>query len=138
MAAQIDAVFVANPWLPDHRREHPWLTGWLGDPASAVWFVAENASASQVDRIHAADATVEAQWAASPADRLLREALVESGLKVGGMFTPGGWRCYLTNLVKSEVRVAAWETEARSAKLAVAEAWAPVFAFEIEKHRPEC
>jgi hypothetical protein len=103
IAARVDAVFASHPELRDHRREHPWVVGWLGDVSAPVWLVAENPSATQVDRIHFSTATPEAQWAASRGDRLLREARVEHGLKSGGLLEPGGWHCYITNVMKSEV-----------------------------------
>lgn len=137
IAARIDQVFRLHPELPDHRAEHPWLTGWLGDPSAPVWFVAENPSATQVDRIHSDHATVDAQWAASRGDRLLREGIVDAGVKVGGLMEPGGWRCYLTDVMKSEVRVTDWHGTSAEAKRHVAEAWAPVLRFELEFGRPK-
>ena len=136
MARLSDDVFFAHPGLEDHRSDHPWLTGWLGDVTSPVWFVAENPSARQVDRIHSATATPEAQWAASRGDRLLREAMVEAGLKEGLPLGPGGWRCYITNVMKSEVRVKEWNGTKKSEQLAVAEAWAPVLRYELEAGQP--
>lgn len=137
MATQVGEVFAAHPELDDHRAPHPWLTGWLGDPGAPVWFVSENPSATQVDRIHSAAATPESQWAASRGDALLREALVEHGLKLDGEFTPGGWRCYLTNVMKSEVFVKDWNGTPSQAQLRVAEAWAPVLRFELEVGNPK-
>jgi hypothetical protein len=72
IAARIDSVFAEHTELRDHRREHLWLTGWLGDVDATVWFIAENPSASQVDRIHSSTPTPDAQWAASRGDWLLR------------------------------------------------------------------
>lgn len=90
-----------------------------------------------MDRIHSSTATVEAQWAASRGDRLLREALVEHGLKSGGRLEPGGWHCYITNVMKSEVFVKDWNGTAKEQRLAVAEMWAPVLRFELEHGRPQ-
>lgn len=137
MARQIAAVFESHPELADHRQAHPWLTGWLGDPAAKTWLVSENPSATQVDRIHSAAATPESQWAASRGDRLLREALVEHGLKTGTASGPGGWRCYLTNVMKSEVFVKDWNGTTAAQQLAVAEAWAPVLRHELEAGDPQ-
>ena len=137
MAIQVGAVFAAHPELGDHRAVHPWLIGWLGDPHAPVWLVSENPSATQVDRIHSAVATPESQWAASRGDALLREALVEHGLKLGGELAAGGWRCYLTNVMKSEVFVKDWNGTRSQEQLRVAEAWAPVFGFELEVGNPK-
>lgn len=137
MVARIGQVFDAHPELPDHRQEHPWLSGWLGDPSAPVWLVAENPSATQVDRIHSETATADAQWAASRGDRLLREALCETGLKLGDPLGPGGWSCYLTDVMKSEVRVKDWNGTSSQAKRHVADLWSPVLRFELEFGRPK-
>ena len=142
VADRVSEVFAAHPELPDHREAHPWLVGWLGSVASPIWFVAENPSATQVDRIHSRSATVESrlyssQWAASRGDRLFRDALVEHGLKSGGPFESGGWNCYITNVMKSEVLVKDWNGTRKDEQLAVAEMWAPVLAFELEVGHPQ-
>jgi hypothetical protein len=136
MDRRIGEVFAAHPELDDHRGEFPWLTGWLGDPSAAVWLVAENPSATQVSRIHDGEATVEYQWAASRGDRLLRETLVDLGLKDGDPFSPGGWRCYLTDVMKSKVFVRDWNGAKSAEQLLVAEAWAPVLSYELEVGDP--
>lgn len=137
LSSAIDAVYRDNPEIPDHRAQHPWLTGWLGSPDAAVWFVAENPSATQVDRIHSNAATVESQWAASRGDRLLREALVDAGLKRGSLFEPGGWNCYLTDVMKSEVTVKDWSAKPAETKQRLAELWAPVLALELALGSPK-
>ena len=137
VAAQVDAVFVTHPELKDHRPDHPWLVGWLGDVTAPVWLLAENPSATQVDRIHSSVSTPEDQWAASRGDRLLRDTLVEHGLKNGEPMSPGGWHCYITNAMKSEVLVKDWNGTAKEQRLAVAEMWAPVLRFELERGRPQ-
>ena len=134
---QIDGVYALHPDLHDHRHDHPWLHGWLGDVSSPVWFVAENPSATQVDRIHSATSTPEDQWAASRGDRLFRDTLVEHDLKDGEPMAPGGWRCYITNVMKSEVYVHDWNGTRNEQQLAVAEMWAPVLHFELEHGQPE-
>jgi hypothetical protein len=68
---------------------------------------------------------------------LLREALVEHELKSGDPLSTGGWRCYITNVMKSEVFVKNWNGTAKGQRLAVAEMWAPVLQFELEYGRPE-
>ena len=136
MARRIGEVFDAHPELHDHRASYPWLLGWLGDPAATRWLISENPSATQVARIHSSSATPESQWAASRGDRLLREALVEHGLKGGSPFEPGGWRCYLTNVMKSTVFVKDWNGTTAAQQLRVAELWAPVLRYELEVGRP--
>lgn len=135
LAARSAAVFAAHPRiLLDHRREHPWLTGALGDPFAPVWFVAENPSLTQVERV--VDRTSNGQWAASRGDRLLREMLVRHGFKVGSALSPGGWRCYITDVAKSADRADEWNRLPTASRAAVVRAWAPVLRWELEVGKP--
>jgi hypothetical protein len=52
---QIDQIFRSNPGLSDHRARFPWLTNRLGDPFSGIWFIAENPSLGQVERVRNPD-----------------------------------------------------------------------------------
>ncbi len=133
-----DAVYRANPALMvDHRLEHPWLTGNLGDPHAPVWFVAENPSLTQVKRVADAAPTPESQWSISIGDRLFRKMLVEHGFKDAPAEAPGGWRCYITDVIKSAAVVTDHRKILRGELLALAEAWAPVLASEMEQGRPK-
>jgi hypothetical protein len=134
LADAIDNVFQHHPELVDHRSDFPWLTGCLGDPFADVWLVAENPSLTQVRR--ATNATAESQWSVSPGDKLLRQALVAAGLKSGDPFEPGGWRCWITDVIKSADIVTEWRARPEADQLAVAEAWAPVLRFELEHGAP--
>jgi len=107
-------VFARHPELPDHRRQRPWLTGWLGDPQAAVWFVA---------------ARQRADGRAAPP---LAQALRAAGFTDGGPLTPGGWRCYLTNVVKSVDEA----TSAEPPSAVEARIWAPVLAAQLADGRP--
>ena len=99
-------MFGAHPELRDHRQELPWLTGSLGDPFSPVWFVAEIPS---LTRARAAIGTsTNLQWSVSDGDRLLRETLTEHGFKTGNPMDEGGWRCYITDVIKSADVAKAW------------------------------
>jgi len=109
MATRIGNVFAQHSELCDHRSLYPWLRGWLGDVTAGVWFVAENPSLTQIRRIHTTRSTFESQWAASAGDRMFRHALCELGLKTGDPFEPGGWRCYITDVMKSVVFVKDWQ-----------------------------
>src|SRR5687768_12537190 len=99
LAERVGHIFRASAALSDHRVDFPWLTNSLGDPFAGVWFVAEYPSLGQVERGGAAP-SVETQWAVSRGDRLFREALVGAGFKDGASDSPGGWRCYVTNIIK--------------------------------------
>jgi hypothetical protein len=99
-----------------------------------VWFVAEYPSLTQVER--APFSTPEAQWNISIGDRLFREMLAKHGFKTGGEAASGGWRCYITDIVKSTYRATKWNAAARDELFAIAEAWSPVLAWELETGRP--
>lgn len=135
-AAQADEVFGRHPDLVyDHRCHYPWLTGALGDPFCDVWFVAENPSLTQVERVQAP--SPEAQWRQSRADQLFRRMLVEHGFKDGPADAPGGWRCYITDVTKSADRAGVWSQAGSDAQQRTIEAWAPVLRWELETAQPK-
>jgi hypothetical protein len=127
--------------LQDDRKTHPWVTGWIGDPNASVWFIGENSSNARIDHWEAARpegerATAEDQWKDSAGDRLFRSALVANKFKSGDPDAPGGWRCYVTDLLKSGVRVTDYNKLPYREKLAIAEAWMPVMQWQLEHGRP--
>jgi hypothetical protein len=134
---RVDTAYRDEPRLPDRRDEHPWVTGYLGDPFAPVWFVAESPSLSRVEAASKTRQTAEMQWTVSPGDKLFRCMLAKHGFKSGGEFEPGGWRCYITDVIKSSYRVKDWQKTADEVRLAVAEAWAPVLRFELETASPK-
>ena len=137
LEGRVDATYEAEPRLPDRRSEYPWVTGYLGDPFAPVWFVAEAPSLSRIETAARTPQTPEMQWAVSPGDKLFRRMLSKHGFKTGGEFTPGGWRCYITDVIKSSYRVSDWQTESDDARLAVAEAWADALRYELTEGRPK-
>ena len=140
LTARIDRVFRAHPELADHRTDHPWLTGWLGDPDANVWFLSEAASqwrVEAVDRDHSRGFTPEDQWAVSPGDKRFREALYKAGFKGGGPLTSGGWQCYVGVLSKSHVDYATWRKLPDSTKFGLFETWAPGLRWELEQGQPK-
>ncbi|HUX85555.1 MAG TPA: uracil-DNA glycosylase family protein [Chloroflexota bacterium] len=132
---EIDVVFKAHPGLDDHRVRHPWGLGYLGDPLAKVWFVAENPSARQARR--ARGKTPNEQWNTSRGDKLFRELLVTHGLKIGTADEPGGWRCYITNVIKSEALAGEWRSLPVAERREVARWWAPVLKRELQQGRAE-
>ena len=96
-----DNVYRSDARLPDRRDLHPWVTGYLGDPFAPVWFIAEAPSLSRVEATSGPGVTVETQWTQSPGDKLFRRMLAKHGFKSGGEYAPGGWRCYITDVIKS-------------------------------------
>lgn len=129
-------VFDTHPELVDHRTKFPWLFGALGNPRTPVWFVAENPSLRQVQKFAGANSP-EVQWTASNGDKLLREALTLHGFKTGGPLEPGGWRCYITDVIKSAGIVAEWRQRPEADRMRVAEAWASVLEFEVAYGGPK-
>jgi uracil-DNA glycosylase len=130
-----DAVYSADARIPDRRADFPGVTGCLGDPFSPVWFFGESPSLTQVDR--ARSQSREEQWHISPGDKLFRRMLAKHGFKEGDPYEPGGWRCYITDVIKSSYFVTDWQGQSVEARLAVAEAWAPVLRYEIDVGQPK-
>lgn len=136
---RIDDVFVANPALMNHRQRFPWLTGALGDPSSRIWFVGENPSLGQVERVQdpqGGPPTEEAQWWSSKGDRLLRNLLVKHGFKGAPAEAHGGWRCYITNVIKEADYAERWRGSGAVRQQEAAVAWAPVLMWGLEESRP--
>jgi hypothetical protein len=136
---KIGRVFQSHPTLFDHQKEFPWLTGALGDPDSGIWFIAENPSLTQVERVSNPDGgppTEEAQWWASRGDKLFREMLVTHGFKSGTIDSPGGWHCYITNVVKEADYSSHWHEKTQELRDQSAEIWEPVLSWELETCQP--
>ncbi len=139
LAERTGAVLAAHPTIPDHRERFPWLTGGLGDPFAPCWFIAENPSLSQLEKLqrqYGETLTADHQWFASNGDRLFREALVEAGLKSNGAMEAGGWRCYVTNLMKGVAYAGEWKRHGTDMHRAAAVAWQPVLEWQLSVGRP--
>jgi uracil-DNA glycosylase len=80
--------------------------------------------------------TPEGQWFQSKGDKLLRETLVECGFKDGTPDSVGGWRCYLTNAIKSVDRAEERKRLPREDRERQAKVWAPLLAWEIQTGKP--
>jgi hypothetical protein len=137
---QIDQVFHVHPSLYDHRKEYPWLSGALGNPYSGIWFIAENPSLAQIERVQNPDGgppTSEAQWWASRGDKLFRDMLVKNGFKQGAIESPGGWNCYITNVVKETDYASRWREKSQETRNQAADLWSPVLAWELANSQPK-
>jgi hypothetical protein len=135
----IDQVFKENPQIPDFRINYPWCTGALGDPFAGIWFVAENPSLRMIEIVTNPDGgppTAEAQWYASRGDKLFREMLVKHGYKQGSISSLGGWRCYITNVIKQAEYPKDWIEKPEIQRLKAAEIWAPVLNWELQYSKP--
>lgn len=124
-------------WFDDY----PWLTGQLGNINSSVWFIGENPSLYGVRNIdrRSVDKTENLQWNSSSGDKLLREALSESGLKHGSPGSNKGWECYITNAIKEPEIVKERNKKKRDSSYGEkqAERWMPVLQEQIHAGKPE-
>lgn len=124
--------------------EYPWLYGALGETPSEVMFVCENPSIAGVKRAHVETVDgrapdIEAQWwggPKNPAAKRFRVALHRLGLKTTAPAVKGGWRCYITNVIK-EINVAGdhgkfSKTDHRN----MARVWAPILTWELSQVQP--
>lgn len=144
LVQKIQAVF-AEAYQPDknYYKYHPWLEGALGNPQARVMFIAENPSLMMVERATNPDGgklSPEAQWYASPGDKVFREVLCNLSLKTGGIDGLGGWNCYITNVIKEADYVKKWREDEKkdpAKRLAVARIWFKVLRWELETVRPE-
>lgn len=112
-----------------------WVTGYMGDPASRIWFVGENASltgARQTPAARSGSATPDDQWWVER----FRKALVMERFKDGPWDAPGGWHCYVTDLMKEAVLVKDWRKENERDQLARARKWSDVLRWELTNARP--
>src|SRR5881396_3776046 len=128
IAEEIDLVFSRNSSLQDHRKEFPWVTGFLGNPKSGIMFLAENPSLPTMKRAftHPDLKSPEMQWNVSKADKIFREVLVKTDLKKGTVDSPGGWACYITNIVKMAVKPKEWNGRRKDDRFAICKMFVPV------------
>ena len=81
--------------------------------------------------------TEEFQWGVSRGDMLFRDKLVKYGFKEPPADSPGGWNCYITDIIKQTEYVAEWRSKKASAVNNAAEIWADVLSWELETSRPK-
>jgi hypothetical protein len=101
--------------------QYPWLYGALGEAPSAVMFICENPSLTGVSKAHVDTIDgrlpdIEAQWWGGhndPAAKRFRPVLRRMGLKTTHSAARGGWKCYITNVVK-EANLAGAEQDAQT------------------------
>lgn len=124
--------------------EYPWLYGALGQVPSNVMFVCENPSLTGVERANVrtlgSEPTIEDQWCGgrkSNCVKRFRPALYELGLKTTGPLDPGGWRCYITNVIKESFEVRKFNANSGAKKEDIAEEWASVLKWELEVVAPK-
>jgi hypothetical protein len=125
--------------------QYPWLYGALGAVPASAMLICENPSLTGVSRAHVATVDglppdIEAQWwggPRNPAATRLRVALHRLGLKSTPPAQKGGWRCYITNVVK-EANVAGDQRKlTRAERDGQAVEWADILRWELECVQPE-
>ena len=124
-------------------RKYPWMYGALGDPDADVMFICENPSLSALRAIEArrfrGPPDIDTQWTGNPAnsrDKRFRTVLCDLGLKDGTIWEPGGWHCYITNVIKQAAVVGEWEGISRDEKRQTARDWSGILQMEIDAVRP--
>lgn len=131
--------------LTDWLRKYKWLNGHLGNPEFPIWFVGENPSIKGVNRIaakridgHKLAESENLQWNCHASEtRMFREALTEAGLKTGELCENTGWRCYITNAVKTPDVVKDRNASKNEASMRKeAEIWWPVLQYQIDSAKP--
>ena len=132
----IGTVYRPHPDLEDHRSRFPWLDGFLGDPNSPVWFVAWYPSTTAVASINSKASTCEDQWRATKGDQLFRQNLCSHGFRSGKLNDPGGWRCYITDIVKADSVPKDFDKLQRAERERLYETWLPVLEWEFAHGKP--
>lgn len=120
----------------------PWLYGALGDHRADVMFVCENPSLSGCKKAKnplGGPPDFDTQWTGNPTnrrDKRFRTVLCDLGLKEGGIWDRGGWRCYITNVIKQAAFVRDWRRVSRHEKLRTARQWGEILQWELDVVRP--
>ena len=126
--------------LYDWFNDYPWWVGYIGNIHSAVWFLGENPSLIQLDRqSKTLDCDINSQWNISLGDKLLRKAITEANLKTGEPFQNDGWKCYITNAIKTPEKVSARNKEKSDSNYWKKQAlmWLQVLQLQVNLGQPK-
>jgi hypothetical protein len=129
--------------LDDYLKKYPWLTGYLGNPQSYVWFIGENPSLRSVNKdfkqYSQRERTENLQWNSNKGDWLLRESLSEAGFKGGDPFSNEGWNCFITNAIKEPEIVKKRNERKKDSNYWQEQAlrWLPVLQKQINNGNPK-
>lgn len=129
------------------QTEHQWLYGALGAVPSDVMFICENPSKGGVEGAEQGamhndrQPDIEDQWRGSgpgdPATRVFRPVMCELGLKLTPPGDRGGWRCYITNVIKEMAVAKNWEKlPLVRVKYPKAVEWAGILEWEFQQVQP--
>lgn len=58
------------------------------------------------------------------------------GFKTGNIESPGGWKCYITDLVKADSPPSEWDSTSPAVRKRAYETWLPVLEWEFRQGRP--
>ena len=132
---------ISDYQLQDWLIEYPWLTGFLGNPKSSIWFIGENPSLKGVINVHKHNLVrnENLQWNSHDGDKLLREAITEAGLKKTTTDGNDNWSCYITNAIKEPEIVTERNIKKQKASYwrDQAERWLPILQMQIDKGNPK-
>lgn len=136
---------IRSPHRHAQIQEYSWLYGALGEVPSDVMFICENPSAggvqrASVDTVDGGEPDIEAQWWGgrnNPAARRFRVAIHQLGLKVTPPDVKGGWRCYITNVIKEMNVVTDHRKLSTSDYRSMARVWAPILDWELSQVQPK-
>lgn len=132
--------------VPTRREQidrYPWLYGALGEVPSKVMFICENPSLTPTRSARNVDGgppDIETQWWGSPtnnAAKRFRRALYVTGLKETSPNARGGWRCYITNVIKEANLARDQEALPPTERFEQARVWAPILRWQVECVAPE-
>ena len=129
------------PHWEEQIAEHPWFYGALGDPNADVMFVCENPSlggirAGSKSPVGGRDPDFDTQWTGGPANRF-RRVLCDVGLKDGGIWEPGGWHCYITNVIKQAAIAGDRKKVPQREKQHAAHQWSDILQKEFDVVQPD-
>jgi hypothetical protein len=133
---------ISKNHLPNYLDKFPWLTGYIGDIDSKIWFIGENPSMQGVENVDARNTVKDEnlQWNSHEGDWLLRDALTECGLKTGNPRENVGWNCYITNTIKLPEVVGKRNKEKNQNKnylVSQIKQWMPLLQLQINIGNPK-
>jgi len=132
---------ISDYQLQDWLIEYPWLTGFLGNPKSSIWFIGENPSLKGVINVHKHNLVrnENLQWNSHDGDKLLREAITEAGLKKTTTDGNDSWSCYITNAIKEPEIVTERNIKKQKASYwrDQAKRWLPTLQMQIDEGNPK-
>ncbi|MGD0795034.1 MAG: uracil-DNA glycosylase family protein [Dehalococcoidales bacterium] len=136
---RIEGIFLNHPEWKDTHNKNPWLTGFLGNPFSNIWFVGENPSLRPVETATKNHPIINSdnQWNISRGDKLFRQALLKSELITGSLETPKEWHCYVTDIIKDADYANKWRKKPWCERCLIADIWEPVLKWELQTSEPK-